>query len=82
MPQSERSQVIKRMLEWLIEHPRGVRISDLIQHVELEITDMGASTRTIKGYIDRCRRQKLLEIKGSKLVCTDKCKNWLETKVS
>ncbi len=82
MPQSERSQVIKSMLMWLNEQQRGVPIGNLIRHVELEITSMGGSTRTIRSYILRCKSQGLITEKGVRLICTRKCKNWLQKKVS
>lgn len=82
MPQSERSQVIKRMLMWLNDQPKGAMIGALIRHVELEITDMGGSTRTIRSYIERCRSQGLIKAEGTRLICTHKCKNWLQKKVS
>ena len=82
MPQSERSQVIKRMLTWLNEQPQGATIGKLLRHVELEITGMGGSTRTIRSYVDRCRQQGLIRADGIKLICTEKCKRWLAKHVS
>lgn len=82
MPQSERSKVIKHMLIWLAEQPKGVLVGNLIRHVELEITEMGGSTRTIRSYIERCRSQGLIKSEGTRLICTHKCKNWLQKKVS
>lgn len=82
MPQSERAQVIKSMLSWLVEQPKGATVGDIIRYVELEITDMGASTRTIRSYIERCRRQNLITSKGTHILCTEMCKKWLQRKVS
>lgn len=82
MPQSERASVIKAMLGWLNEQPRGVLVGDLIRYVEMEITDMGASTRTIRSYIERCQRQGLIYTDGLRLKCSEACKNWLKRKVS
>ena len=82
MPQSERSQAIKAMLVWLNEQERGATISALIRHVELEITSMGGSTRTIRSYVMRCRSQGLIRVDGIRLICTEKCKRWLARKIS
>lgn len=85
MPQSERSQIIKEMLMWIAAMSKlegGVRRGELIRFVQLEITDLGAATRTVEKYLADLLRHKLVAIKGNKFYCTQTGKNWLEKKVS
>ena len=85
MPQSERSQIIKEMLMWIAARTTkdgGVRRMELIRFVQLEITDLGAATRTCEKYLDDLVKHRLVVIKGLKYVCTQTGKNWLEKKVS
>ena len=83
MPQSERSKIIKDMLVWLSGQRGGKTIGQIVRHVEIEITDMGASVRTIRGYVRRCESQGLIECRDRyKFRVTEACKNWLERKVS
>jgi hypothetical protein len=85
MPQSERSQIIKEMLMWIDAKTRldgGVRRPELIRFVQLEITSLGAATKTVEKYLNTLVRHHLVTIKGQKYVCTQTGKNWLEKKVS
>jgi len=85
VPQSERSQIIKEMLMWIAARTiatGGVARGELIRFVQLEITDLGAATRTVEKYLKDLLRHKLVAIKGSKFYCTQTGKNWLEKKVS
>jgi len=85
MPQSERSQIIKEMLMWIDAKTRldgGIHRAELIRFVQLEITSLGAATRTVEKYLDDLVRHKLVDVKGSKYRLTQTGKNWLEKKVS
>lgn len=85
LPQSERSQIIKEMLMWIAAKTRldgGVSRMELIRFVQLEITSLGAATRTVEKYLDDLVRHKLVAIRGHKFFCTQTGKNWLEKKVS
>lgn len=82
MPQSERSNTIKELLKWLNAKSKkeGATLKEIIHHVTLEITELGATDRTIRGYIRTLLRTGMIKPKGTKFICTDKCKNWLERK--
>jgi len=85
LPQSERSQIIKEMLVWILAKTKldgGVRRAELIRFVQLEITDLGAATRTVEKYLYDLCKHNLVVIKGNKYLCTQTGKNWLEKKVS
>ena len=85
MPQSERSQIIKQMLMWIDAKTKkdgGVSLGAIIRHTEREITDLGATSRTVKSYLQTLVRHRLVEIKGLKYLSTQTGKNWLERKVS
>jgi len=85
MPQSERSQIIKEMLMWIDARTKlngGVRRGELIRFVQLEITSLGAATKTVEKYLRTLVKHKLVAVKGHKYVCTQTGKNWLENKVS
>jgi len=85
LPQSERSQIIKELLVWIAAKTKldgGVRRMELIRFCQLEITDLGAATRTVEKYLDDLVRHKLVAVKGNHYICTQTGKNWLEKKVS
>ena len=85
MPQSERSQIIKEMLMWIAAKTKldgGVPRAELIRFVQLEITDLGAATKTVEKYLKTLLHHKLVDVKGNKYLCTQTGKNWLEKKVS
>lgn len=60
----------------------GVRRAELIRFCQLEITDLGAATKTVEKYLKTLVRHSLVKVKGNKYVCTQTGKNWLEKKVS
>jgi len=73
------------MLVWVAAKTKldgGVSRMELIRFVQLEITDLGAATRTVEKYLDALVRHKLVAIRGSKFYCTQTGKNWLQKKVS
>ena len=87
MPQSERSQTIKDMLKWLYAKTKkdgGAKLNEILHHVTLEITEMGATERTVKKYLDVCQQMGLVSLSLDRLrfMTTRKCKNWLDRKVS
>jgi len=85
MPQSERSQIIKEMLMWIAAKTKkngGATLSAVIRHTESEITDLGATRRTVHSYLATLVRHHLVAQRGLKFYCTQTGKNWLEKKVS
>lgn len=82
MPQSERSQIIKEMLKWLQAKSKknGATLKEIIDHTQLEISEMGATSRTIKGYVRSLTRNGLIQTKGVRFIITSKGQNWLERK--
>ena len=84
MPQSERSQIMKELLSWLDAKSKGkgkgATLKEIIHHTQLEITDLGASNRTIRGYIRDLLRTQLIHTDGLRFMVTEEGKNWLERK--
>jgi Predicted transcriptional regulator len=82
MPQSERSAIIKEFLKWIEAKSKGsgATLQDAISHLELEITDMGATKRRCSEYVNACVRSGLISIHGLKFKITDEGKNWLQRK--
>lgn len=84
MGQPERSRIIKDMMLWVLARTKqgGCKRAELVRFVQLELTDLGAATRTVEKYLNDCLRHGLIEVEGNKYVCTCKGENWLEKKVS
>ena len=61
MPQSERSDIIKKLLKWLATLENGATVQAIVQYVKWEITEGGATDNVIKKYIDDLDRAKLIE---------------------
>jgi len=82
MPQSERSTIIKEFLKWLEAKSKGsgANLQECISHLELEITQMGATKRKCADYIEACKRADLISIHGLKFKITPEGKNWLQRK--
>lgn len=87
LPRVERSELIKQILLWFEARDKldthGVPISEVLSYIEREITNMGSTLRTIRGYLSRLQAQGLIiEGKyGYKLKISSKGKNWLKRKV-
>lgn len=82
MPQSERSQIIKEMLRWIQAKSKknGATLREIIEYTELEISEMGATHRAIKGYVKSLDDRGLIQSKGLTFTITSKGENWLERK--
>jgi len=86
MPQSERSQIIIEFLKWLAAKSRskkheGATIQECVQHIEVEITSMGATTKRALSYVKSCQKAGLLYTHGLKFRVSEVGKNWLEKKI-
>ena len=82
MPQSERSQIIKEFLKWIEAKSQksGASLQECVYHIELEITDMGATKKKSADYVSSCVRAGLIDIHGLKFKITPEGKNWLQRK--
>ena len=52
MPQSERANVLKEIVRWLVVQENGATPQAIRQQVKWEITEGGATDTTIKKYIE------------------------------
>lgn len=52
MPQSERSSILKEMVKWVSTQKEGVHTRAIISYTKWEITEGGATTPTIRKYIE------------------------------
>ena len=69
MPQSERANVLKDILRWLVVQEKGVTLQALSHQIKWEITEGGATDTTIKKYIQDLESAKLIEFEPSSLAC-------------
>ena len=78
VPQSERSEILKKLLKWLKTQEKGATKSAIVYHVKWEITEGGATDKSIKKYIEDLHRAGLIEYKHPFWKITSMGKNWLE----
>lgn len=78
MPQSERSEILKKLLKWLGSQEKGVTTMAILYHVKWEITEGGATDKSIKKYIEDLHGAGLIEYKHPFWKITPAGKNWLE----
>ena len=78
MPQSERANVLKKIMRWLAAQEKGATLGALQQHIKWEITEGGATDTTIKKYIQDLNSAKLIEYKPPFWEVTNNGKMWLE----
>jgi len=55
-------------------------MQEIIDYTQLEISEMGATTKTIRGYVRSLSRNGLIQTKGLKFLITAKGENWLARK--
>ena len=73
------------ILRWLEACGRAKKSPTILQakrYIEREICSMGATPRTVQKYLVRLEAHGFVRMDGSRLVCTQTGKNWLEKKVS
>jgi len=82
LPQSERSQNLKELLAWIKAKSmrKGATTQQILERITIEITDLGATTRTARSYLVTLERAGLIYTQGLRWKITDKGKNWLERK--
>jgi len=78
MPQSERAEIMKKLLKWLSSLENGATTHGILQYVKWEITEGGATDNSIKKYIDDLSRACLIEYKHPFWKVTNAGKKWIE----
>lgn len=78
MPQSERSEILKKLLKWLNIQEKGVTTPGILYHVKWEITEGGATDKSIKKYIEDLHKAGLIKYKHPFWKITLAGKRWLE----
>ena len=78
MPQSERANVLKEIVRWLVTQENGATLQAIRQHIKWEITEGGATDTTIKKYIEDLSSAKLIEYEPPFWKITNNGKMWLE----
>ena len=84
MPQSERSETIKQFLKWLNAKSKqsGASRQECINHMHIEITNMGAEPKRCEIYLRDCLQCKLIEEKDYKFSITKDGQSWIRRKTS
>lgn len=78
MPQSERADTIRKILIWIAAQENGATLPAIRTYTQWEICEGGATTNTIKKYIEDLHRGLLIEYKHPYWVITEQGKVWLE----
>ena len=61
MPQSERAEILKKLMKWLATQERGATVQTMLAYVKWEITEGGATDNAVKKYIEDLDKQHLIE---------------------
>jgi hypothetical protein len=78
MPQSERANVLKEIVRWMVAQEKGATLQALRIHIKWEITEGGATDTTIKKYIEDLDNAKLIEYEAPFWRVTNNGKMWVE----
>jgi len=81
----ERSAAMKELMKWLLAKTKsshGASRGEIVRHVVVEVAELGATERTIVGYVDTLVRMGLVSVRGNKYVVSNVGENWLKKKVS
>jgi hypothetical protein len=78
MPQSERSENIRKLLKWLSTMEKGASTAAVRYHVKWEVTEGGATDKTIKTYIEDLKKASYIEYKHPHWRITKAGLLWLE----
>lgn len=78
MPQSERAEIIKKLMRWLVNQEKGATVKAIRQYVKWEITEGGATDKSIKKYVADLDGAGLIEYKHPFWRVTKAGKLWLE----
>lgn len=77
MTQGERTATIKKTLKWLNAQTESVSVMRFLYEIEVNITEMGATRRTSRNYIDALRDANLISVSGLKFKVSEDGKKWL-----
>lgn len=78
MPQSERSKTLKELMKWLASQDPGATVPAIHAQVRNEITQLGATQKTIQNYIEDLHNAGLIEYKHPYWRVTKFGRDWLE----
>lgn len=78
MPQSERANILKKLVKWLVPQEKGATVQAILQYTKWEITEGGATDATIKKYIEDLNRATIIEYDHPFWTVTNYGKMWLE----
>ena len=78
MPQSERSENIKKLLKWLGAQKNGATTQAILLYAKWEIAEGGATDNTIRKYIEDLQKAMLIEYEHPFWKITPAGRRWLE----
>jgi hypothetical protein len=78
MPQSERAEILKRLLRWIGSLENGATIPAILQYTKWEITEGGATDNAIKKYVEDLEKARYIEYNHPFYKITNAGKLWLE----
>ena len=78
MPQSERANVLKKIVTWLTSQENGATVQAILHYTKWEITEGGATDNTIKKYVEDLSKAKIMEYAHPFWKVTNYGKMWLE----
>ena len=78
MPQSERAEILKKILRWLATQEKGATIQAILQYTKWEICEGGATDNAIKKYVEDLDKASWIEYKHPFWKITEAGKMWLE----
>lgn len=78
MPQSERSEILKKLLRWLNAKDKGATLSEIVYNVKWEITEGGATDKAIKKYLEDLKGGGKIEYRHPFWKISSDGKTWLE----
>ena len=78
MTQPERARILKKILKWLDTLEKGATTTQILYQVKWEITEGGATNKSIKKYIEDLHKAGLIENKHPFWRITPAGKKWSE----
>lgn len=78
MPQSDRSKTIKALVKWLVHQDPGATTAGIHAQVRNEITELGATQKTIQSYIEDLDHAGIIEYEHPYWKVTKFGREWLE----
>ena len=78
MPQSERSKTLRELLKWLASQDNGATVQAIHAQVRNEITQLGATQKTIQNYIEDLHAAGFIEYRHPYWKITKAGRDWLE----